>query len=96
MYGVNLHQAQAGRKSIGAIATAKVQSDALNLGFPSAYQSVYAAKGLPERFFNTQERIAMPMLMGNDLQSQYHQQKKVDADYMAGAKVRATQLSRMR
>lgn len=96
MYGVNLHQAQAGRKSIGAIATAKVQSDALNLGFPSAYQSVYAAKGLPERFFNTQERMAMPMWAGDDLQAQYHQQKKVDADYMAGAKVRATQLSRMR
>lgn len=96
MYGVNLHQALAGRKSIGAIATAKVQSDALNLGFPSAYQSVYAAKGIPERFFNTQDRMAMPMWAGDDLQAQYHQQKKVDADYMAGAKVRATQLSRMR
>lgn len=96
MYGVNLHQSLAGRKSIGAIATAKVQSDALNLGFPSAYQSVYAAKGLPERFFNTQDRMAMPMWAGDDLQAQYHEQKRVDADYMAGAKVRATQLSRMR
>ena len=95
-YGVNLHQAEAGKKSIGAVATQKVQSDALNLGFPSAYQSVYAAKGVPERFFATKERSPMPMWAGNDLQSQYHEQKRVDANYMAGAKVRATQLSRMR
>lgn len=38
----------------------------------------------------------MPMWAGNDLQAQYHEQKRVDADYMAGAKVRATQLSRIR
>jgi hypothetical protein len=78
------------------VATEKVQSDALNLGFPSAYQSVYASKGIPERFFPTKERLSMPMWAGNDLQSQYHEQKRVDADFMAGAKVRATQLSRMR
>jgi hypothetical protein len=95
-YGVNLNQAEAGKKSIGAVATEKVQSDALNLGFPSAYQSVYAAKRIPERFFPTKERPPMMMWAGTDLQSQYHEQKRVDADYMAGAKVRATQLSRMR
>ena len=95
-YGVNLNQALAGKKSIGAVATAKVQTDALNLGFPSAYQSVYAAKGIPERFFPTREHRPMMMWAGNDLQSQYHEQKRQDADYMAGAKVRATQLSRMR
>jgi hypothetical protein len=95
-YGVNLNQRLAGTKSIGAVATEKVQSDALNLGFPSAYQSVYAAKRIPERFFPTKEYSPMTMWAGNDLQSQYHEQKRVDADYMAGAKVRATQLSRMR
>ena len=95
-YGVNLNQREAGKKSIGAVATEKVQSDALNLGFPSAYQSVYASKGLPERYFPTKERPPMVMWKGNDLQSSYHEQKRVDADYMAGAKVRATQLSRMR
>lgn len=95
-YGVNMNQRQAGKQSIGAVATEKVQSDALNLGFPSAYQSVYAAKHIPERFFATKERMPMTMWAGNDLQSQYHEQKRVDADYMAGAKVRATQLSRMR
>jgi hypothetical protein len=95
-YGVNLNQRAAGTKSIGAVATEKVQSDALNLGFPSAYQSVYAAKHIPERLFPTKERPPMMMWKGNDLQAQYHEQKRVDADYMAGAKVRATQLSRMR
>jgi hypothetical protein len=95
-YGVNLNQRLAGTKSIGAVATEKVQSDALNLGFPSAYQSVYAMKKIPERFFPLKEHPPMPMWAGNDLQSQYHEQKRQDADYMAGAKVRATQLSRMR
>ena len=95
-YGVNMNQRQAGKQSIGAVATEKVQSDALNLGFPSAYQSVYAAKHIPERFFPTKERPPMLMWAGTDLQSQYHEQKRQDADYMAGAKVRATQLSRMR
>lgn len=93
---INLNQRQAGKQSIGAVATEKVQSDALNLGYPAAYQSVYAAKRLPERFFPTADRQPMPFWAGNDLQSAYHQQKKADADFMAGAKVRATQLSRMR
>tara|TARA_R110000868_G_scaffold189435_3_gene432394 strand:+ start:90 stop:2273 length:2184 start_codon:yes stop_codon:yes gene_type:complete len=93
---INLNQRQAGKQSIGAVATEKVQSDALNLGYPAAYQSVYAAKRLPERFFPTIERQPMTMWAGNDLQSAYHQQKKADADFMAGAKVRSTQLSRMR
>ena len=95
-YGVNMNQRAAGTKSIGAVATEKVQSDALNLGFPSAYQSVYAMKKIPERYFPTKEHLPQVWWKGDDLQSQYHEQKRVDADYMAGAKVRATQLSRMR
>lgn len=95
-YGVNLHQARAGKQSIGALATQKVQSDALNLGFPSAYQSVYAAKHIPERYFPTADRPPMTMWAGNDLQAQYHEQKRVDADFMAGAKVKSTQISRVR
>jgi len=95
-YGFNMNQRLAGTKSIGAVATEKVQSDALNLGFPSAYQSVYAMKGIPERYFPTKEHLPQEWWRGDDLQSQYHEQKRQDADYMAGAKVRATQLSRMR
>jgi len=95
-YGVNLHQDAEGKLSIGGVATEKYQSDALNLGFPSAYQSVYAMKKIPERFLPTKEHTPQVWWKGDDLQASYHEQKKVDADYMAGAKVRATQLSRMR
>ena len=88
-------QLWAGANSIGAIATEKVETNALNLGFPSAYQSVYAAKHLPLRFFPT--AVGQPSVWaGNDLQSQIHQSRKKDADYMARAKVISTQHSRVR
>ena len=88
-------QLWAGANSIGAIATEKVQSDALNLGFPSAYQSVYAARRLPLRYFPTVQS-ASSVWAGNDLQSQIHESRKADADYMARAKVQSTQHSRVR
>jgi hypothetical protein len=88
-------QLWAGANSIGAIATEKVQSDALNLGFPSAYESVYAAKHLPLRFFPTAQS-ASSVWAGNDLQSKIHESRKRDADYMARAKVISTQHSRVR
>jgi len=88
-------QLWAGANSIGGIATEKVQSDALNLGFPSAYQSVYAAKRLPLRFFPTVQSVPT-VWAGNDLQSQIHESRKRDADYMARAKVISTQHSRVR
>ena len=88
-------QLWAGANSIGAIATEKVQSDALNLGFPSAYQSVYAARRLPLRFFPTVQSVPT-VWAGNDLQSQIHESRRRDADYMAKAKVISTQHSRVR
>jgi len=88
-------QLWAGANSIGAIATEKVQSDELNLGFPSAYQSVYAAKRLPLRFLPTTVPNAS-LWEGNDLQSKIHESRKNDADYMARAKVASTQHSRVR
>lgn len=88
-------QLWAGANSIGAIATEKVQSDALNLGFPSAYESVYAAKHLPLRFFPTAQS-ASSVWAGNDLQSKIHQSRKEEADHMARAKVISTQHSRVR
>jgi hypothetical protein len=89
-------QLWAGANSIGAIATEKVQSDALNLGFPSAYQSVYAARKLPLRYFPTVRQSEPSLYVGNDLQSQIHESRKKDADYMARAKVISTQHSRVR
>jgi len=88
-------QLWAGANSIGAIATEKVQSDALNLGFPSAYQSVYAARKLPLRFFPTVQSVPT-VWAGNDLQSKIHESRRRDADYMARAKVISTQHSRVR
>jgi hypothetical protein len=96
-YGVNLHQAQAGKQSIGAVATEKVQSDSLNLGFPSAYQSVYAAKRVAPRYFpEVSDGKHGDFWRGSDLQCHIHEERRKDANYMAGAKVRATQLSRVR
>ena len=95
--GVNLHQAEAGKKSIGAVATEKVQSDSLNLGYPAAYQSVYASKQIAPRYFpNVAEERHRDFWRGSDLQSHIHEERRKDADYMAGAKVRSTQISRVR
>jgi hypothetical protein len=88
-------QLWAGANSIGGIATEKVQSDALNLGFPSAYQSVYAARKLPLRYYPTVQSVPS-LYVGNDLQSQIHESRRRDADYMARAKVISTQHSRVR
>jgi hypothetical protein len=86
--------------SIGAVATQKIPSDALNLGFPSAYQSVYAAFVAPKRapaYFSQPERAAHGFdYIGHDLQADYHASKKAEADKMAAAKVRSTQNSRIR
>ena len=96
-YGVNLNQSQAGKQSIGAVATEKVQSNALNLGFPSAYQSVYAGKQKAPRYFpEVYDGQRGTFWEGNDLQCSVHEQRRKDAHFMAGAKVRATQLSRVR
>jgi hypothetical protein len=96
-YGVNLNQAQAGKQSVGAVATEKYPSDALNLGFPSAYQSVYAAKQKAPRYFpEVYDGQRGTFWKGSDLQCEIHEQRRKDAHFMAGAKVRATQLSRVR
>ena len=89
--------ASAGFDSIGAVATQKHESDALNLGFPSAYASVYSrhARVRPQYLEQAPMREAVPYV-GNDLQFDVHQQRKRDADYMAGQKVRSTQISRVR
>ena len=72
-----------GFDSIGAIATQKMPTDALNLGFPSAYQSVYSAKGPPQRFFPQVQRFSQPLGEATGVQADWHRQKKADADHMA-------------
>jgi hypothetical protein len=83
-------------QSIGGIATEKVPTTSLNVGFPSAYQSVYASKGKPLRFFPEAQSRPPVMLKAEGLQSDWHTQKKADADTMAKAKVVSQQMASRR
>lgn len=76
--------------------TAKFQHNALNLGFPTAFGRDYASYGAPEEFAPERPISGLNNTVGNDFQAQWHQQKKRDADYMANAKVRSTQLMNAR
>ena len=97
MFGAQKRAADFGFDSIGAVATTKVQNNSLTAGFPSAYQSFYAKHEPKPRYYpRIAEGRVTTMWAGDDLQAQLHQQRKQDADFMAGAKVRSTQLSRIR
>jgi len=97
MFGAQKRAADFGFDSIGAVATTKVENNDLTAGFPSAYQSFYAKHEPKPRYYpRVAEARPTTMWAGEDLQSQLHQQRKQDADFMAGAKVRSTQLSRVR
>ena len=69
------------------------ETDDLQLGFPSAYQSEYAAHKVPLRAFPSVQEPVSTMWAGDDLQAQWHQQKLKDAQYMSNAKVQSTQNS---
>lgn len=60
------------------------------IGFPAVYESVYAAAKLPVRMAPREYVPNTVPFVGKDFQSQYHQQKKRDADRMANAKVQST------
>lgn len=97
MEGARKRAADFGFNSIGAVATAKVENNDLTAGFPSAYSSVYASKNIMPRFYpRVYDDKHGSFWAGNDLQSAVHEQRRKDANFMAGAKVRATQLSRVR
>lgn len=81
---------------MSSFGTAKVQTDGLNLGFPSPYSSWYANTGRGERFL-PDTPLGNPInYIGNDFQAMYHAQKMRDAHYMANAKVRSTHLMNAR
>ena len=97
MFGAQKEASEFGFNSIGAVATTKVEQNALTSGFPSAYQSVYSASRVAPRYFpQVSDSGNKTFWAGDDLQSQYHQRKRADADYMAKAKVIATQKARVR
>lgn len=81
---------------MAAVAMVVGASDDLQLGFPSAYESRYSAKKLPLRNYPTVAECRPDIMVGNDAQAVWHQQKKRDADYMSGAKVASTILMNKR
>jgi hypothetical protein len=81
---------------MAAVAMVVGASDDLQLGFPSAYESRYAAKKLPLRNYPTVVASRPDIMVGNDAQAVWHQLKKRDADYMSNAKVESTILMNKR
>lgn len=77
---------------MSAIATEKVETNSLNLGFPYAYASVYSAARKPLAYFPS---VALPSApySGDDEVQALRLSRKADADYMARAKVQATHIS---
>jgi hypothetical protein len=96
LFDVNLHQSDVGKQSIGGIATAKTQTTDLNLGFPSAYAALSAARGMVPAYFPVATNAPMQFWEGTDLQSRFHQQKKEDANRMAESRIQSMITSRAR
>ena len=81
---------------MAAVAMVIGESDDLQLGFPSAYESNYASLQKPQRAFPEYGGLDYSPWAGDDLQAQWHQQKLRDAQYMSGAKLQSTQMSNKR
>lgn len=96
MYAINMDQNDAGTQSIGAVATQKIQTTDLNLGFPSAYGAHCVARGVPPAYYPTRRGMPMELWEGKGLQADYHNQKREDANRMVNAKVQSTMNSRVR
>lgn len=80
---------------MSAIATEKVQTNSLNLGFPDVYASVYASKGLPLRYFPS-AYVGAGAYVGDEQVNALREARKAEADHMANAKVASTVTARAR
>lgn len=80
---------------MAGVATEKVQSTSLNLGFPHAYASVYAAYKRPEAYFPSFAAPSQPYTGDSSVQA-LRLARKADADYMAMAAVRSQLSSQLR
>jgi len=75
--------------------TAKVQTNAVRLGFPIAVEDAMARDRFPSAYAPTaHHRANLPQ--GHDLQALWHEQKRKDAHDMVRAKVKATQMANVR
>ena len=76
--------------------TAKVQTNSVRLGFPIAVEDAMARDRFPSRYMPSAPLPKPDLPVGHDLQAQWHEQKKKDADYMARQKVISTQKANVR
>lgn len=79
---------------MSSFGTQKVATTSLNVGFPDPYAYWYAGTGRSEQYMPERQFGGLDNTVGDDYQAHWHQQKKRDANYMATAKVRATQVAR--
>jgi hypothetical protein len=75
---------------MSAFGTEKFPTTSLRLGFPTAYQNAYSELGATPRFAPDPALPAVNVTVGHDLQADWHEQKKTDADRMVRAKVQST------
>ena len=80
---------------MSAVATEKVQTNSLNLGFPDVYASVYASKGLPLRYFPS-AYVGAGSYVGDEQVNALREARKAEADHMANSKVASTVTARAR
>lgn len=75
---------------MSAFGTEKFPTTSLRLGMPSAYQNAYSKLGDRPRFAPDAPIPAVPIMVGQDFQSEWHAQKMADAHRMVRAKVQST------
>lgn len=80
---------------MAAVATEKVQTTSLNLGFPEAYASFYKAHRNPERYFPSLAPVSQPYV-GDASINALRLARKADADHMANAAVASKKASDLR
>lgn len=67
-----------------------IQKGNVQITFPSVYESVYKGVGKGMSYYPTAGGMDPNLPEGKDIQAQWHEQKKKDADYMASQKVVST------
>lgn len=80
---------------MAAVLTSNQPRDMLGiaLGFPTNFSEAYSKLGKPYEWFGSTYRPAPPLQRGEGVQSDYHEQKRLDAEAMCLAGVRASRNS---
>lgn len=76
---------------MSAFGTKKIRGDyGLQLTFPSVFEDQYKENGMESKYVGGLPQTARFSYVGDDLQSEYHAQKREDAIRMANAKIQST------